>query len=127
MYAARSLTDGRTLPAAARRTVNEERDKLRGHAYNLGWRRVAAATAHTPTYSPPQPAAPSPTTATISIGRSEWQFIGQVCADRLRGSFRYDVELDSFWQFTEGTHCWAAMLQGDHQVAHQGGPDDSRQ
>ena len=104
MYAARSLTDGRILPAAARRTVNEERDKLRGHAYNLGWRRVAAATAHTPTYSPPQPAAPSPTTATISIGRSEWQFIGQVCADRLRGSFRYDVELDSFWQFTEGTH-----------------------
>ena len=84
--------------------VNEERDKLRGHAYNLGWRRVAAATAHTSTYSPPQPAAPSPTTATTSIGRSEWQFIGQVCADRLRGTFRYDVELDSFWQFTEGTH-----------------------
>ena len=84
--------------------VNEERDKLRGHAYNLGWRRVAAATAHTSTYSPPQPAAPSPTTATTSIGRSEWQFIGQVCADRLRGTFRYDVELDSFWQFSEGTH-----------------------
>ena len=92
------------LASRSPRTVNEERDKLRGHAYNLGWRRVAAATAHTPTYSPPQPAAPSPTTATISIGRSEWQFIGQVCADRLRGSFRYDVELDSFWQFTEGTH-----------------------
>ena len=92
------------LASRSPRTVNEERDKLRGHAYNLGWRRVASATAHTPTYSPPQPAAPSPTTATISIGRSEWQFIGQVCADRLRGSFRYDVELDSFWQFTEGTH-----------------------
>ena len=82
----------------------DARRKLWGHAYNLGWPGPAAATAHTSTYSPPQPAAPSPTTATLSIGRSPWQFIGQVCADRLRGSFRYDVELDSFWQFTEGTH-----------------------
>ena len=82
----------------------DARHKLRGHAHNMGWRGSRTAIAHTSTYSNGQPAAPSPTTATISLGRSEWQFIGQVCADRLRGSFRYDVELDSFWQFTEGTH-----------------------
>ena len=82
-------------------TEDTAQDILRGTAYKLGWRDRPAATAHTPTYTPPQTAAP---TATISIGRTEWQAIGQVCADRLRTAFRYDVELDAFWQFTEGTH-----------------------
>ena len=85
-------------------SVEDERRKLRGHAYNMGWRDSRTARPHTSTYSNGQPAAATKITASISIGRSEWQFIGQVCADRLRGSFRYDLELDSFWQFTEGTH-----------------------
>ena len=73
------------------------REKLRGVAYNLGWRRTANIK-HTASRARSLP---------VQVSEGElypWQIIGDHCVQFLRDKFRFDEERRAWWKWVDGNH-----------------------
>ena len=83
-------------------TTEAARDKLRGVAYNLGWRRPVNSR-HTASRALSVP---------VQVSEGDlypWQIIGDHCVQFLRDKFRFDEERRAWWKWVDGNH-WREVV-----------------